>query len=339
MKMETLIRELTETYGPSGEEGAVRELIEEKVKDSVDRIFTDNLGNLFALREGPAPLLMFSAHMDEIGVIVTHIDDRGFLRIAPVGGVAPHLLVGQRLRFKGGVMGTVYHEKLKGLKELDWTKLYLDIGVSEEAAAKERVRIGDMACLHQPFVDLGGRYMAKALDDRIGCAVLVEVIRRLPRSLPQGVCFLFSVQEEVGLRGATTAAYRLQPDYGFAVDVTSVGDTPEAPLMAVSLGKGPAIKVKDRSVLCHPTVRNMMIDIAEKNKIPYQLEVLERGGTDAGAIHLSREGVPSGAVSIPCRYVHAPSEMVDAGDVAHAVNLIEKLAALAWPPGDPASGV
>lgn len=329
--MEALIKELVETYGPSGEEAAVRELIEGRVRGCVDRTFTDSMGNLFALREGPAPLLMFSAHMDEIGVIVIHIDDRGFLRIAPVGGVTPSLLPGQRLRFKDGLVGTVYHEKLKDLRELEWSKLYLDIGAVDERSARELVRVGDMACLHQPFVDLGGRYLAKAMDDRIGCAVLVEAARRLPRTLPQGVCFVFSVQEEVGLRGAATAAYRLEPGYGFAVDVTSVGDTPEAPLMAVGLGKGPAIKIKDRSVLCHPRVRELMIDTAEKERIPYQLEVLEFGGTDAGAIHLSRGGVPSGALSIPCRYVHAPSEMVDAGDVRHAVTLVEKLAALAWP--------
>lgn len=333
--MEALIRELVETHGPSGEEAAVRELIEEKIKGSVDRTFTDNLGNLFALREGPAPLLMFSAHMDEIGVIVTHIDDQGFMRIAPVGGVSAHLLPGQRVIFENGTVATVYHEKIKELKELDWTKLYLDCGAAGLEQVKERVGIGDMATLHQPFVDLGGRYLAKAMDDRIGCAVLVEAARRLPRSLPQGVCFVFSVQEEVGLRGATTAAYSLEPAYGFAVDVTAVGDTPEAPLMAVSLGKGPAIKIMDRSVLSHPTVRDLMIETAEKEKIPYQREVLERGGTDAGAIHLSRGGVPSGALSIPCRYVHAPSEMVDAADLRHAVALIEKLCLLRWPsPGE-----
>ncbi len=330
--METLIKEFVEACGPSGEEAVVRELIEERVRESADRTFTDNLGNLFALREGPGPLLMFSAHMDEIGIVVTHIDDSGFLRIAPVGGVAPHLLPGQRVIFKNGVTGTLYHEKLKELKELDWTRLYLDIGAAGGDEAKERLRIGDMACLDQPFVKLGRRYMAKAMDDRIGCAILVEALRRLPSSLPQGLCFVFSVQEEVGLRGAATAAYRLRPGYGFAVDVTSVGDTPESPVMAVSLGKGPAIKVKDRSIICHPEVRDIMIEAAENNNIPYQLEVLEHGGTDAGAIHLSREGVPSGALSIPCRYIHSPSEMVDAGDVEHAVVLIEKLAALAWPP-------
>ena len=335
--MEALIKELTEAYGPSGEEAAVRELIEGKVKDYVDRTFTDNLGNLFALREGDAPLLMFSAHMDEIGVIVTHIDKNGFMRIAPVGGVRPQLLPGQRVIFKNGVIGTVNHEKIKELKELDWSKLYLDIGSTDGVEAGKSVSIGDMACLHQPFVNLGGRYLAKALDDRAGCAALIEAVRSLPPSLPQGVCFVFSVQEEVGLRGATTAAYQLEPGYGFAVDVTAVGDTPEAPLMAVSLGKGPAIKVKDRSVLCHPLVRREMIEIAEREKIPYQLEVLEYGGTDAGAIHLSRGGVPSGAISIPCRYVHAPSEMIDEGDLSDAVTLIGKLAQHDWPsPGSSA---
>lgn len=331
MIVEDLIKRLTEAYGPSGEEAEIRAVLEELVRGSVDRIYTDNLGNLFALREGPAPALMLSAHMDEIGVIITHIDEKGFLRIAPVGGVTPHLLLGQRLRFKNGSTGTVYHEKLKELREVDWPKLYVDIGSIDADEVKKQVQIGDMACLNQPFVSLNGRFMAKAMDDRAGCAVLVETARRLAgSSLPQSVCFLFSVQEEVGLRGATTAAYSFQPGYALAVDVTRVGDTPKAPLMEVSLGKGPAIKVKDSSVICHPRVRRLMIDVAEANAIPYQLEVLERGGTDAGAIHLSRDGVPSGAISIPCRYIHTPSEMVDLSDVSGAVELLEKLCRASW---------
>ncbi|MEW5785804.1 MAG: M42 family metallopeptidase [Bacillota bacterium] len=329
--MEDLIKKLTEAYGPSGEESAVGALIEEQVKGSADRVFTDDLGSLFALREGPAPMLMIAAHMDEIGVIVTHVDENGFMRLAPVGGVAPHLLIGQRLRFKDGTTGTVYHEKIKELKELDWPKLYLDCGAADAAAAEKQAGIGALACLDQPFRSLGGRYLAKAMDDRIGCAVLVEALRRLPRELPQAVCFVFSVQEEVGLRGATTAAYRLKPDYGLAVDVTGVGDTPKAPLMAVSLGKGPTVKVKDSSVISHPVVRRLMIETAAANAIPYQLEVLERGGTDAGAIHVTREGVPAGALSIPCRYIHTPSEIVDASDVRHAVTLLEKLCLMPWP--------
>ncbi len=329
--MEALMKRLCETYGPSGEEMEIRALIEEEIKDSVDRTFTDNLGNLFAVREGPAPALLLSAHMDEIGVIVTHIDEQGFVRIAPVGGVAPHLLPGQRLRFKSGAVGTVYHEKIKELRELDWTRIYLDLGAKNAAEVKKQVQIGDMACLEQPFVALNGRYLAKALDDRAGCAVLIETARRLAGvPLPQAVCFLFSVQEEVGLRGATTAAYSIQPGYGLAVDVTRAGDTPKAPLMEVSLGKGPAIKVKDNSVICSPKVRRLMMEAAAQHQIPYQLEVLERGGTDAGAIHLSRGGVPTGALSIPCRYIHTPSEMVDQADLDGAVQLLDILCRLNW---------
>jgi len=329
--MESLLKSLTEIYGPSGEEEEIRALIQDLIKDSVDRTYVDNLGNLFALREGPEPSLLISAHMDEIGLIVTHIDDKGFLRIAPVGGVAPHLLPGQRLRFKNGAEGTVYHEKLKELRELDWSKLYADIGSADGAAAKKKVQIGDIACLNQPFVSLNGRYIAKAMDDRAGCAVLLETARRLAGcSLFQTICFLFSAQEEVGLRGAITAGYSFQPHFGLSVDVTRVGDTPEAPLMELSLGKGPAIKIKDSSIICHPGVRRLMIDSAVRNSIPYQLEVLERGGTDAGAIHLSRGGVLTGALSIPCRYIHTPSEMIDAADLNSAVLLLEKLCHQPW---------
>ncbi len=330
--MEELLKQLTEAFGPSGEETVVRKVIEKMVQGKADRIYTDTMGNLFVLREGPEPKIMVSAHMDEIGVIVTHIDDEGFLRIAPLGGVNPRFLVGRRLCFAGGVTGTVYHEKLKDWKELDWPKLYLDIGLKDKAGADGIVSIGDTACSQMPFAALaGGRYMAKAMDDRAGCAVLVETIGRLPADLPQEVCFVFSVQEELGLRGAKTAAYHYEPDYGLAVDVTAVGDTPKAPTMAVSLGKGPAIKVKDSSVLCHPLVRRFMQETAETHNIPYQLEVLERGGTDAGAIQITREGVSSGALSIPCRYVHSASEMVDGGDLQLAVELLEKLLTSPWP--------
>ncbi len=326
--MELLLNQLTEAFGPSGEENQVALLIEQGIKEKVDRLYYDNLGNLVAVREGPSPRVVISAHMDEIGVIVTHIDDQGFARLAPVGGVLPHQLVGQRVKFKQGLVGAVYHEKIENVKELDWPRLYLDLGSKKQA---EAVKIGCLAVLDQPFVSLGERYLAKAMDNRAGCVVLMETIRRLPPEIPQELCFVFSVQEEVGLRGARTAAYHLKPDFGLAVDVTRVGDTPKSPLMAVGLGKGAAIKVKDSSVITHPAVRRFMIETAERYHIPYQLEVLERGGTDAGVIHLSRQGVPTGALSIPCRYVHTPSEMVDSSDLKAAVDLLEKLCVGSWP--------
>jgi tetrahedral aminopeptidase len=329
--IEEILQALTETDGPSGEEEKIRTLIKTMVADKADQVFEDALGNLFVIKSGGPEKIMVSAHMDEISVMITHLDDQGFLRIAPVGGISPRFLVGQRLRLSNGCSGTVYHEKLKDYKELDWPKLYLDLGLDNNESATGKVRIGDLACMDQPFKKLlSDRFMAKALDDRAGCAIMVEVISRLPANLPQETCFVFSVQEEVGLRGAKTAAYRYAPNYGLAVDVTLVGDTPKAPTMAVSLGKGPAIKVKDSSVICHPGVRNHMVKIAEHNSIPYQLEVLTRGGTDAGSIHLSREGVPSGALSIPCRYVHTASEIVDKADLENAALLLEKLLLSQW---------
>ncbi len=330
--MEKLLKTLTELYGPPGEEEAVREKITELVGKQANSIFTDQLGNLFVQFKGNTPKILVSAHMDEIGIIVTNIDENGFLRLAPLGGLLPYILIGQRLRFKSNLIGLVYHEKIKDLKELTWPKLYLDIGQKSKAEAEKVVAIGDLACLDQPFVKLsGGRYLAKALDNRAGCAVLLETINKLQGSLPQEVCFVFSVQEELGLRGAKTAAFGYEPDYGLAVDVTMVGDTPKAATMAVCLGKGPAIKVKDSSVITHPVVRRLMVERAESLKIDYQLEVLERGGTDAGAIHLSRAGVPSGALSIPCRYVHTPCEMVDSVDLENAVSLLSDLLSNPWP--------
>jgi endoglucanase len=332
MAIEETLKKLAEAYGPSGEEEEVRLLIKEEIGSAVDQMYEDTFGNLYAIRNGGAGRIMISAHMDEIGIIITDIDDRGFLRLAPLGGISPRLMVGQRLRFRDGTIGTVYHEKLNSWKDLDWPKLYVDVGFSSSDSRKYPVKIGDLACLAQPFVKQhNGRFMAKSMDDRAGCAVLIEVIKQLSGSLPHEVCFLFSAQEELGLRGAKTAAYRYDPDYGLAVDVTLVGDTPEAPTMAVSLGKGPAIKVRDNSLFCHPRIRQLICDTAEKNSIPYQLEVLTRGGTDAGAIHVTREGVPSGAISIPCRYVHSASEIIDGKDLKLTVLLVEKLLQGLWP--------
>jgi endoglucanase len=175
---------------------------------------------------------------------------------------------------------------------------------------------------------MGQRVVAKAMDDRIGCVVLVETMRRLKIS-PHDLYFVFTVQEEVGLRGAQTGAFGVEPDIGIAVDVTIAADTPEAPKMAMKLGQGPCVKVKDGRMLAHPGLKDLLINTAEANEIPYQLEVLAWGSTDAAAMQLSRGGVPAGCVSIPCRYIHSPSEMVDIGDVENAVKLL--LALLANP--------
>lgn len=325
--MKNTIRTLTEAFGPSGYESPVMELITEMIKDHVDEISTDVMGNLIAVKKGTAQgkKIMFAAHADEIGIVVTHIDDEGFLRFTNVGGLAPETLVGNRVRFASGVIGVVYKEKGE-LKDLALDKLYIDIGAESKEDAQTKVRVGEFGIVHREFTDLGNRLVAKSMDDRIGCAILVEAIKQLQDS-PNTLYFVFTTQEEVGLRGARTSAYTINPDLGIALDVTLTGDVPEGPRMAVSLGKGAAIKVKDSSMITNPKVKAFLTKLAEENNIPHQFEVLERGGTDAGAIHLTREGILAGTISIPCRYVHTASEMVDIRDVQACVDLVKTVAA------------
>ncbi len=321
--MKELIKSLVETYGPSGCEDQVRAKIEALVRPHVDDVRTDALGNLIAYKKGTGggKRVMVAAHMDEIGIIVTHVDKQGFLRFGIVGGVVPRITVGSRVRFANGAMGIIGWEKwlqdMSGAPSL--TDLFLDVAATSPNDAP--VGVGDMAAFDRPYYEQGNRLVSKAMDDRIGCAVAIQSLLELGSS-PNDVFLVFTTQEEVGTRGAMTSAYGIEPEVGVAVDVTLVGDTPEARPMAVSLGAGPAIKVMDSGALTHPGVKDWMIRTAEAQGMAYQLEVLEFGGTDARAIQRSRAGVPAGCISIPCRYVHTPSEMVDYGDVLGAVKLL-----------------
>ena len=315
--MKDLIKRLTEEYGPSGTEDKVAETIRAEITPFVDEVKLDELGSLVAVRKGAGARVMLAAHMDEIGLIVTHIDKKGFLRFSAVGGVSASRLSGLRVVFGNGQVGTIGLEKSGNTMD----KMFIDIGATSKEEAEAKVSIGDFAVFKQDYVDLGDRIIAKAMDDRVGCAVLIEAARRLKTS-PNQVYFVFTSQEEVGCRGAGTAAYAIEPDMGIAVDVTRTGDTPEAATMEVSLGKGAAIKVRDSGIISHQGVRQLLVQTAKESNIPYQLEVLISGGTDAGPMQRSRGGVPSGVISIPSRYVHSPSEMVDINDVEGCVKLL-----------------
>ncbi len=321
--MKDTIRTLTEAFGPTGYETGIQKIIRDMVLPLADQVSTDTLGNLIAVKKGSGGgrRIMIAAHMDEIGIMVTHIDDKGFIRFAPLGGLPAHIAIGQRVVFSNGTIGVVGSERLDSAKDLKPEKMFVDIGARSRDQCAGRVKLGDVASYHQEFVDLGERMVAKAMDDRVGCAILVETLRQAADS-PHDLYFVFTVQEEVGLRGARTAAYSIEPDLGLAVDVTGVGDTPKPRRMDVSLGGGAAVKIKDGSILCHPSVVRLLMETAERNSIPVQPEVLELGGTDAGAIHLSRGGVPGGGISIPCRYIHTPGEMVDRGDVKACIDLL-----------------
>jgi putative aminopeptidase FrvX len=321
--MKELIQKLVETTGPSGHENKVRELIKKEIASTSREMKVDALGNLIVRvgeKQADGLRIMLSAHMDEIGVIATHIDENGFIRFTTIGGVRAANCIGGRVQFLNGVPGLIYMEKLENPGHVpSFDQLYIDCGFTSKTDCS--IQVGDMAVFERPFLDLGKRMIAKAFDDRIGVAVQIEVMKQLKKS-PHEIYFVFSTQEEVGLRGATTSAYGIDPELGLSIDVTLTGDTPKSSKMAVGLGKGPAIKVRDGGMLSDPRLVQHLINIAEKIHIPYQLEVLEGGTTDAKAIQLTRSGVSTGCVSIPCRYVHSPSEMVDNDDVENTVKLI-----------------
>jgi len=320
-----LIRTLTEAYGPSGDEGQVRALIEDTIRDVVTELRTDSLGNLIALKRGSGggKRVMIAAHMDEIGLIVTHIDKKGFLRVGRVGGVFAPTLMGGRVRFANGTVGVIGWEKwLRSNDAPKWEEVFVDVGASSLDDAP--VQVGDVACFDRPFEELGDRLIAKAMDDRSGCAVLVQMLRELGES-PHDVYAVFTTQEEVGTRGALVSAFGIEPEVALAIDVTDTGDVPEATPIAVDLGAGPAVKVMDRGFLAHSGVKEWLIDGAERLGIAYQREVLQAGSTDARAIQLTRAGVPTGALSLPARYIHSPSEMVDVRDLQGAVKLLVAL--------------
>jgi endoglucanase len=326
--MKPLIQKLVETTGPSGYEAQIRSVVRAEIEPYADELQVDALGNLIARKGqvGEAGIkLMLAAHIDEIGVMVTQVDENGFIRFTTLGGVRAHNCVSGRVRFLNGTQGVIYMEPLDDMtKAPTIDQLYIDLGLTGNQDVP--VKIGDVAVFERPFLDLGHRLVSKAMDDRIGAAVLIEAMRQVGAT-PHQLFFVFSTQEEVGLRGATTAAYAIDPDIGVSVDVTGTGDTPRRTKvrMQVGLGKGPAIKVRDGGMLADRRVVDWMVRAAERLSMPYQLEILEGGTTDARAMQLTRAGIPAGCISIPCRYIHSPSEMVDFNDVQNAVRLLVEL--------------
>ena len=323
--MKKLLKQLTEAFGPSGYEDNIRKLVMAEVKPLADEIKVDALGNLIA-RKKPSKVtkdtkkIMIAAHMDEIGIMVSHVDDHGFVRFTSIGGVFGKYVLGGRVRFLNGVQGVIGYDRFDKPHEtptLD--KVYIDVGATSKKDCP--VKVGDVAAFDRPFVEMGNRFVAKSMDDRVGVLVAIETLRAL-KSTPHDVYFVFTTQEEVGTRGAGTSAFGVDPDVGIAIDVTASADTPNAMKMEMVLGKGPCVKIKDSGALSDPRVVQWMISTAEKNKSPYQREVLLFGGTDAHAMQMTRAGVPAGCLSIPTRYVHSPSEMVDLIDVQNSVKLM-----------------
>ncbi len=323
--MKQLLKALTETFGPSGYEDEVRKLILKEVKPLADEVRVDALGNLI-VRKKPAAnsknpkRIMLAAHMDEIGVIASHIDRKGFVRFTNVGGTFGKYTLGARVRFMNGVIGVVGYDRLEQVDTaLLINKMYIDVGATKKEDCP--VKVGDFAAFERSYMEIGDRLVAKSMDDRSGVVVLIETLRAI-KSTANDLYFVFTTQEEVGVRGAGAAAYGIDPEIGLAIDVTATGDTPASLKMVMELGKGPCVKFRDPGMLSDPRVIDWMITTAEKAKIPYQREVLLVGSTDARQIQISRSGVMAGALSIPCRYVHSASEMVDYNDLKNSVKLL-----------------
>jgi endoglucanase len=323
--MKQLLKTLTETFAPSGYEDAVRDIILKEVKPLADEVRVDALGNLI-VRKKPtkesksSKRIMLAAHMDEIGVIVSHVDKKGFVRFTNVGTTLGRYLPGSRVRFLNGTMGLIGYDRLELIDNIiPINKMYIDVGATSRDDCP--IKVGDIAAFERSFIEMGDRLVAKSLDDRAGVVVLIETLRAL-KSTPNDVYFVFTTQEEVGSRGAGSATFGIDPEIGIAIDVTPTGDTPASIKMVMELGKGSCVKFRDVGMIADPRVVDWMIQTAEKAKIPYQREVLLIGSTDAREIQISRAGVMAGALSIPCRYVHSASEMVDINDLKNSVKLL-----------------
>ena len=325
MELLEILEALNQTHGPSGDEGGVREKIAELARPFADEVTADTLGSLIVRKKGDGPRVMLAAHMDSIGFIVTHIEKEGFLRVGRLGGIAPKEAAYSAVRFKNGVRGVFAPEEKADFGKLKLDECFVDIGAESDEEARKLVQVGDTCVYDRSIRTCGGRVMGPYLDDRLACAVLLCALEQI-KEPAYNLSLVFTVQEEVGLRGARTAAWWAEPDVGIAVDVTDVDDTPGSEKGGTTrLGKGAAVKVMDSSVICHPEVVTRLEELAKGEDIPVQRDILRAGGTDAGAIHTARFGVKTGGISIPCRYVHTPAETADLEDARACIRLAAAL--------------
>lgn len=324
--MYNILKQVALTQGISGKERKVAEKISELVAPYCDETRIDAMGNLIALKRGSsknAKKVMLCAHMDEIGFIVNFIEKSGFIRVAPVGGISYVACAYGEVVSDKGTHGVLVPNSGTKAEDFKPDNFYIDIGADSDTQAKKKVSIGDVFNLKSNVSRLcGQRVVGRPLDDRIGCAVVVEIARRIAElGSENDIYYVFSVQEEVGCRGSKTAAFAIQPDVSLTYDVTGTGDTAGSKPMAVKLGGGAAIKIKDASVICDVQLVDKLYELAKDKKIKHQLEILTYGGTDTSSIQMSGSGCPAGALSIPSRYIHSGVEMIDMKDAAACVDL------------------
>jgi tetrahedral aminopeptidase len=338
-ELREILEKLSNEIGPSGREKAVRAAIKAEIESLVDRIEVDALGNLIAFKAGTGPeprlKVMVSAHMDEIGFMMVQVEKGGMLRFGAVGGLNARMLIAKRVligddRLPGVIGMAPPHLTSAEQRErvLDVDDLSIDVGAENDKGAESKVKVGDYGTFATRFAVLSDdpawpTVRGKAFDDRAGCTALIGL---LAERYPVDLYAVFTVQEEVGLRGARVAAYRIEPDAAIALEGTVCDDTPKAPDEDVSpvtrLGAGPAITLMDRSMITHPGMLRLLRETAEAEQIAVQYKEPALGGTDSGAIHMSRGGVPSVTVAVPCRYIHSPASILNLDDLANMVKLV-----------------
>ncbi len=331
-----LLKKICETPGAPGFEREIRNLVINEVEAYVDEVKIDNLGNVFAIKRsasGTGKRVMAAAHLDEIGFMVTHIEEGGFLRFHTLGGFDPKTLTAQRVKIHGrevvpGVMGAKpIHvmspdERNKMPKSTDY---FIDTGMSKTALEK-LVKIGDPITWERELVEMGDCVNCKSIDNRVSVFILIETLKTL-KSVPYDFYAVFTVQEEVGLRGANVSAHQINPDFGIALDTTIAYDVPGAQEheKITRLGKGAAIKVMDSSVICDYRMVEFLKQTAENYDIPWQPEILTAGGTDtAGVQRMGKNGAISGAISVPTRHLHQVIEMAHKDDINHCIRLLTR---------------
>ncbi|MCL4425400.1 MAG: M42 family metallopeptidase [Firmicutes bacterium] len=325
-----LLKRLSEALGVSGNEHEVREIIKEAIKDQVDEIRVDTLGNLRAVKgKGKSPRVMVAAHMDEVGLMISWIEKSGLLRFRKVGGIDDRVLVSKTVlvgkdRIPGVIGAKAIHLQDPREREtpLKYEDLYIDIGAKSKEEAEKKVKLGDFAAFATCYEEFGQRKAkGKAFDDRVGCTVLMEALKGQYEFELNAV---FTVQEEVGLRGAAVAAYDLDPQMGLVLEGTTCSDTPgtDPEGYATEVGKGPALSLMDASSIANKKMVQEMVRLAQENGLPYQFRRTTMGGNDAGRIHLTRQGVPSASLSVPCRYIHSPVSVISLDDLENAVKLL-----------------
>jgi len=327
-----LLRRLTEATGVSGNEKEVRDIIIEEIKDYVDELKVDRIGNILVHKKGKSnsKKLMIAAHMDEVGLMITDIDDMGLLKFTTVGGIDKRILVSKPVLVgKNKIPGIIGAKPIHLQNREEWKnalnieQLYIDIGAEDKAHAEKLLSIGDYVAFDSEYIEFGNNLVkAKALDDRVGCSILIRLIQEIDDVEFYGA---FTVMEEIGLVGAGPAAYEIEPDLAIILEGTLCYDIPEldSHLVPTYLGKGPAISLSDRTTLFDKVFRKKVVSIADMNNIPYQYRKTSMGGNDSGEIHTTKEGASTTTISVPCRNIHSSTSIMSKDDYENTFNLLK----------------